>query len=315
MEITPIGRGAMGMVHRLAIDGHLYAIKEFYWEMNEGAARKEAAFRDLAASVGVRSPINIRAVDGNYLQTLPESLGGRMVRLYTWLEGEHVDTNDPATAAQLGELMGRLHGLASPVYGKSHPWYEVVPEKSEWEEIARAATAADEDWAPLFRESLEEILDLAKWVKPIPEHERIMCHLDVQPSNVLVDGAGLMLLDWDDAGPGNPERELASVLYDWHVRDGVVNRAGVLQTLAAYRQAGGRAVLRGEHAFAMSAAVLLNYIAVQARLRLDANAEPMHRENAQSELESVLADLPSQSIYTEILDVVSEESTVGRHKE
>ncbi|MGN9783855.1 phosphotransferase family protein [Nonomuraea sp. ZG12] len=181
--------------------------------------------------------------------------------------------------------------------------------------MARAATAADEDWAPLFRENLQAMLDLATLVKPLPEHERIMCHLDVQPSNVLVDGAGLMLLDWDDAGPGNPERELASVLYDWHVRDGVVDRAGVSRTLAAYRQAGVRAVLEGEHAFAMNAATLLNYIAAQARLRLDTDAEPMHRETARSELTSVLADLPSRRIYTDILAAASEESTVARHKE
>jgi Ser/Thr protein kinase RdoA (MazF antagonist) len=315
MEITPIGRGAMGMVHRLTMDGRLYAVKEFHWEMAEGAARREAAFRDLTASAGVRSPTNIRALNGDYLQTLPENLGGRMVRLYTWLEGAHVDPDDPATAAQLGDLMGRLHRLASPVQGESHPWYEIVPEESEWDEIARAATAADEDWAPLFRENLQAMLDLATSVKPLPEHERIMCHLDVQPSNVLVDGAGPMLLDWDDAGPGNPERELASVLYDWHVRDGVVDRTGVSRTLAAYRQAGGRAVLEGEQAFAMNAATLLNYIAAQARLRLDTDAEPMHRENARSELTSVLADLPSRRTYTDILAAASEESTAARHKE
>ncbi|MBB6551816.1 phosphotransferase enzyme family protein [Nonomuraea rubra] len=306
-EVTAIGRGAMGMVHRLAVDERLYAVKEFFWTMDEGAASREAAFRDLAASAGVRSPMNLRGVDGDYLQPLPESAGGRMVRLYSWVEGAPVDPDDPATAARLGELLGRLHGLAAPASGETDPWYEVVPEESEWEEITRAAAAAGEDWAPLLRHSLRAIIDLARWVKPIPEHERIMCHLDVQPSNVLADEAGLILLDWDDAGPGSPARELASVLLGWHVRDGVVNRAGVLRTLSAYRRAAGRAVVGDEQMFAMSAATLLNYVAVQARLRLDPDADPLHRENARAELTSALARFPSRRVYTDLLSVVSGE--------
>jgi thiamine kinase-like enzyme len=81
---------------------------------------------------------------------------------------------------------------------------------------------------------------------------------------VLVDGSGeLVLLDWDDAGPASPGRELARLLANWHVHDGQPDATAVPRTLAAYQAAGGPGRIRDEHSFAM----LLPGIARQAGRR------------------------------------------------
>ena len=62
---------------------------------------------------------------------------------------------------------------------------------------------------------------------------------------MLVDGSGeLVLLDWDDAGPASPGRELAYLLVAWHVHDGKPNAAAVRSTLAAYQAVGAKFVAK-----------------------------------------------------------------------
>jgi aminoglycoside phosphotransferase (APT) family kinase protein len=66
------------------------------------------------------------------------------------------------------------------------------------------------------------------------------------PTHVLVEASGeLAVLDWDDARPACPDRELAGLLMFWHVYDdGTADDAAVRRTLAAYRAGGGPGRLR-----------------------------------------------------------------------
>jgi thiamine kinase-like enzyme len=81
----------------------------------------------------------------------------------------------------------------------------------------------------------------------------VTCHCDLHPDNVLVDGTGeLVLLDWDDAGPACPDRELAGVLVFWHVDeagsadDAAVRALPPIRPRAA-RPPSRRAVVRHVH--------------------------------------------------------------------
>ena len=61
----------------------------------------------------------------------------------------------------------------------------------------------------------------------------VTCHRDLHPGNVLGEACGeLAVLDWDDAGPACPDRELAGLLMFWHGRDdGTADDGAVRRTL------------------------------------------------------------------------------------
>ena len=97
-----------------------------------------------------------------------------------------------------------------------------------------------------------------------------------------------MVLDWDDVGPAGPERELARLLVEWHVHDGLLDRAAAERSLAAYQAAGGTC-LRGEQSFGMLIATRLNFLRAQANVALDRRAAPENAAYAAAEDPDTLA--------------------------
>ncbi|MEV0616649.1 phosphotransferase [Nonomuraea sp. NPDC050404] len=295
-DITPVGRGAMGRVWRLTAGGAAYAVKEHLWGVDERAVARGAALQQAAAAAGVRSPRNVPTPGGGLVGHLPAALGGSGVRLYDWQEGPAARPDEAETPERLGELLARLHGLAMAAPDPPHPWYETLDEV-DWERLAGAA-AARRPWQERLAASLPDLRRLASLVTPSEPDDRIMCHLDVQGPNVVRTDRGWVLLDWDDTGAGCADRELAMVLLRWFTADGV-DGAAIGRTMAAYRAAGGTAVLEPERSFAMQAASCVNFVAAQARLALD-DEHAEHHADAEERLMKVLATLPEVATYREV---------------
>jgi Ser/Thr protein kinase RdoA (MazF antagonist) len=305
-RLHPVARGAMGRIWRLSLPGHDYAVKELFWTSDEAAVTREAAFRDAAAAAGVASPLNLRTHDGRYICTLPPDLGGAAVRMFSWVEGSPVNRDDPRLPTWVGHTLGVLHALRHPCDGiTTDPWFDHVPEPTRWDELMAEAEATKQPWAAALAESLPLLRSLTPHVKRVDPAALIYNHMDFQPQNVLTDTAGEhVLVDWEDAGPGMPDRVLAGRLCAWGMHDGTIDAERVRQILRAYRRAGGHASLTSLESFSSVLAGHVNYIDAQASLSLDTTQPPDMRDHATAELTHSLADPPRLDLFRELLEIV-----------
>ena len=304
--IIPVSRGAVGQIWRLDLGADRFAVKELFWEASEESARQEATVTAHLEAAGIRLPASVPGPGGRFVARLPGDSGGGWLRLYRWVDGVPVDLADAGVAARVGRLLGQLHARALPPSGEADPWYDTVPGPAAWDQLANSALAHRAAWAASLAERSGLIRELSAVVTPQAGGLLITSHRDLHPDNVLVDGSGeLVLLDWDDAGPVSPGRELAYLLAAWHVHDGQPDAAAVRRTVAAYRAAGGPGRIGDEQSFGMLIACMLNFLHAQAGVALDPDAAPEHREHACDEIADTLARLPTPGLIAQLINLAA----------
>jgi Ser/Thr protein kinase RdoA (MazF antagonist) len=304
--IIPVSRGAMGRIWRLDLGADRFAVKELFWGASEESARNEAELTAQLEAAGIRLPASVPGLGGCFVARPPADSGGGWLRLYRWIDGMPVDLADAGVAARAGGLLGRLHACALPPRGEADPWYDTAPDPAAWDQLAECALVHRAPWAASLAKHAGLLRELSAIVTPQAGDPLIICHRDLHPDNVLVDGSGeLVLLDWDDVGPASPDRELARLLADWHVHDGKPDAAAVRRTLAAYQAAGGPGRIRGEQSFAMLIACTLNFLRSQASVALDPHTAAAHRQHARAEISATLARLPTRGLIAQLINLAA----------
>lgn len=192
------------------------------------------------------------------------------------------------TAAEAGRLLGVLHSLALPATEPDDPWYAEVRPQADWAALADRAAAAGMTWAGRLAGAQERIAGLsARASVPRPRDQRIVCHRDFNPDNVVPAASGdhLVVLDWENAGPLDPGCELGYALFAWSAGGGRVSTTAVTALLDSYAAALGAGPALGPGMFAAAIAAHLNFLFVMAE---QAIAELGHRGYCERQLSGLL---------------------------
>lgn len=279
-----VTRGAMGEIWRLDTTAGAWAVKwQFPWVSTE-ARPADIAVQLAAAAAGIPLPLPVTTPDGEAVVQVLD----RHARVYEWVDlGEPFEPPvSAATAAEAGRLLGLFHGLALNSDEPVDPWYNEVGDADSWDQLIDRALAADMAWAPKLAATRREIAELSDLVIPPSGRPAIVCHRDFNPDNVFpaAGNGSLMVLDWENAGPLQPDRELGYAVFCWCAGEGRFDAGASAAMLAGYAAGSGGTPVPGDDFFATAIATHLNFLQVMAEQAL---TEPEHRHYA----EKAIADL------------------------
>jgi Ser/Thr protein kinase RdoA (MazF antagonist) len=291
----PVARGEIGEVRRLETDHGTYAVKQAFEPLTpaEVAELEETgSFHRSCWESGIPTPEPLRSVTGGFVA----QLGLEHVLAYSWVDLADPDTSlDPAA---VGRLVASLHAVRRPADGPVHEWFEAPVGRREWKGVLKASRAAGAPYAGRLAELIPALLEVETVLTPMEAVQT--CHLDLWSDNLRRTSAGeLCVIDFENAGPADPSRELAMVLFEFGRHDD-----GRLRLLYdAYREAGGPGRVTGRDTFAMTVAQL-HHIGHRHLTMWVAARDPEARARSHAGVQEFLGESLLLSDVDRILDVL-----------
>ena len=238
-------RGEQGQIRRLLTARGTFALKESFGELDVPEAEATAAFQARCHEGGVPCPLPLADVDGRYVAVVE----GEPVRVQTW-----ADIHDPDNLldpALVGGTVARLHAVVVPATTPPHWWGTDPVGATEWRALVKAARGAGAPFAEELAALVPHLLAAEELLTPMAGHQWL--HLDLWADNLrgTPDGSACVI-DFDNAGPGDPTRELAMVLFEFARSDAARTTALV----TAYEGAGGTGRLTRPEDFGLTIAQL-----------------------------------------------------------
>ena len=245
----PVARGELGQVRRLVTDTGTWAIKESLAAHAADelvTAEATGTFHLTCWRAGIPTPEPRRAVDGS----LAVEVAGELLRAYGWVDLDDPDTGlDPV---EVGRLLAALHAVRRTAAGTVHEWFEAPVGEREWSAVLKAARGAGAPFADRLAELLPHLVAVESLLTPMEPVQTL--HLDLWADNLrrrTPEGTACVI-DFDNAGPGDPSREVAMVVFEFGQGDPARQRT----IYDAYRHAGGPGRVTSPQDVAMTVAQL-----------------------------------------------------------
>jgi Ser/Thr protein kinase RdoA (MazF antagonist) len=223
----PVARGELGEIRRLETDHGTFAVKQKLERGSIDQAETSTAYHRACWEAGISTPEPLRATAGGFVA----QVDGEQVRAYAW--AELADPDPTLNPAAVGTLVARLHQVRHPwPTSEIDPWFE-APIGREWDCVLEASRAAGAPYADRLADLLPALLRIEEILTPMRPVQT--CHLDLWADNLRRSNDRPFVIDFDNAGPGDPSREIAMVIVEFGRGDAVRQR-----TLHdAYLAAGG----------------------------------------------------------------------------
>jgi len=276
-------RGEQGRIWRLDTRSGSWAVKELLLPAGEAEAAMDVEFQLAAQSAGIPLPLPRRTRDGRVLMPAEETASAWSARVYQWAE---LARGQAVTGAEIGAVTARLHQVQHADPRPMEAWFSEPVGEPAWVAMLSDARRGDAAWVGALGRWLPELIALDAAVAPPDPALVKTCHRDLNTENVLraADG-GIIVMDWENSGPAQPERELAAIICDLAAD---VTPQAARAGYAAYRTAGGPARLSRTADFATAAAVQGHLLQFYSRRALDPVESPENKARSRKRLDHML---------------------------
>ena len=238
-------RGEQGQVRRMVTARGTFAVKESFAPVDPDEAQRTSEFQVACHEAGAPCPRPLPDRDGRFLAVI----GDLPIRVQTWVDVHDADPLiDPAL---VGTAMGRLHCVVVPADAPPHWWGTDPVGHAEWRGLVKAAKGAGAPFARRLEALVPALLEVEELLTPMSGAQ--WCHLDLWADNVRLTPAGeVSVVDFDNAGPADPTRELGMVLFEF----ARTSRERIARLVAAYDAAGGAGRVTRAEDFGLTVAQL-----------------------------------------------------------
>ena len=277
LEVEAV-RGEQGQVRRLVTARGTYAVKESFGTVDADEAQRTALFQVACHDAGAPCPRPLPDRDGLYLAVIDDL----PIRVQTWADVHDADPMVDPTV--VGAVVAQLHTVVVPASEQPHWWGTDPVGREEWRALVKVAKAAGAPFAGRLDSLVPGLLAMEELLTPMTGAQ--WCHLDLWADNLRLtpDGAACVV-DFDNAGPGDPSRELAMVLFEF----ARTARERVEQLVSAYDASGGRGRVTRAEDFGLTIAQLHHIGRYQVLGWLDAR-DPEARARAHAGVSEFVDD-------------------------
>lgn len=216
-EPKGITGGLLHKMYRVRTTKGVFAVKE----MNPEIMKRPGVFENMvrseriAARFGEELPV-VSALEINGQQI--HFIEGYFYMVFPWMEGSSVFPPDIKKyhCAIMGDLLGKIHELDIRLSAGEDSSEEVPLYK--WEEYLQKAVRQDVSWAEEYRKNISDLQkqnQKACDAQRVLKREQVISHRDLDPKNVMWNGEGAHIIDWEAAGPVNPYQEFVECILYW----------------------------------------------------------------------------------------------------
>lgn len=219
-EPKEVKGGLLHKMYRVITSKGVFAVKVLNNEiMKRPCALNNTIYSEKIATIFSRS---IPAVASCKIQGKQiHEIDGQYYMIFQWVEGKSVFPQDISKkhCEIIGDILGKIHQLNIALDEvkadeDGEPMYE-------WDKYLQMAKKQEERaglWLSQYEKSIKDIKAwnrAACYAQDILTKNMVISHRDLDPKNVIWDGRGPFIIDWEASGYINPYQELLEVVNYW----------------------------------------------------------------------------------------------------